>query len=1017
MGNVNYIASAGTGKTYSLVEEVVNKIYEGIDLKNMLILTFTEKAAAELKKRIAKKIEEILKSEKDIQKIKIIYNQLIQLNSGYIGTFHSVFLRLLKKYPDISGIDGSYSVLSDEEKSFVEVAYEKWIEKDYKEDEKTWEEIVDIFKDKQYLLKNSIIELYNNRLKLNFYKSSSDLYLQKKLIEELSKKLENTLDIFIKIYPVISDLPLDSNLLNAHPKKEKRYTDFPDFKYIIKRRLTSANITEEEREYYKDNLNNLINSDEFKEDEKEIAELVSHLKKQALDYNANLILKKVFDFIDFIQLLKAENKFIDFNDIIQKTFQLIKNEDIKKEIKSHFKYIFIDEFQDTDEIQAKIIKEIADDNIYIFGDPKQCIYTWRDADLNAYLDFIKDNNFEDKTLSTSYRSCQNVVEFVNNLLEKEIILNHLDKKFKNPIKTNIKEKGKIEIIKFKGFKKSSRKMKREEIDFITEIEAHYIAKLIKNLVKDGYKYSDFMILFRNNSYIHKFKEIFLKYKIPMATPEGKNIFQTKEGKTVLNILKLIEFLKRKLELLKVLKSPLYLIDDKELYQLKDILDIDKLEDKNIQVIKHLIEIKNDLTVEEIIDRIYSDTDILESFSLIDENGQAIENLKKIKNLARAKSFESYSLRDFILFAETSEVPEAESLEENSVKLLTMHKAKGLESRVVILPVLSLELSENRLNNIHKDKGQLLLNLSKAKSIQLDEDLKNQLKEEIEYENERLLYVALTRAKERLIITFNEEKASGKAFSSYIEEAIKKSQEEQFEFYEVPINEIDKEIEFVERKDNIDISSILEGLKQLENKRRELYEQFINKKRFTSVSQIMEEDYKEEINYEFSKKEEENIGLYTGILVHEILEKLEFGDSKIFTMEKVEKLAEEFKNMVPENIREKVIENSIKIVENLQKSQFIDEIKDAKILFKELPFTLYENDIFIEGRIDLIYEKDGKVVVMDYKTNKYENEEEKENIIKAYEKQKDYYLKAVRKIFPDRDVIFKLALLYKGEVVD
>ncbi len=177
---------------------------------------------------------------------------------------------------------------------------------------------------------------------------------------------------------------------------------------------------------------------------------------------------------------------------------------------------------------------------------------------------------------------------------------------------------------------------------------------------------------------------------------------------------------------------------------------------------------------------------------------------------------------------------------------------------------------------------------------------------------------------------------------------------------------------------------------------------------------MEEEKEENPVIFINKKDkEENIALYIGILVHEVLEDLDF---KNYSIEKVKQIIEKKSNKIPETMREKVVKESLEILKRFENSPLHKELKEAQIIFKELPFTYFENGKLIEGRIDIIYKKGDTLVVMDYKTNRYETEEQKEELIKIYEKQKEYYTKAVRTIFPEEKITFKLGILWKGELL-
>jgi len=1000
MGNVNFIASAGTGKTYNLVSEVIKKLKdEDISLKNLLILTFTEKAAAELKIKIAERIEEILSDQSvDEKNKKKLHKELLFLDSGYIGTFHSVFFRFLKRYPHISKIDNSFEIIDNQLDYFLDVLYEKWIEKDLEKDPEVWEYIAKIFSHKKENLKNYFKILYKERLKL----SKIDFFFEdeKEKIDNQINELKGIIKDAFRKYPFLKNLPDKYYVLNL-----KVLLKILEDKDLIK--IESENglfkMPKEDDEKYS-NLITKMRQTEGGSLEWQIVNRTQELEKAILDFNANVILKKAFDFIDFVEDIKNKERLLDFNDILYKTkIMLDENPDISQEIKNKFKYIFIDEFQDTDKIQIDIIKSISNNNIYIFGDPKQCIYTWRDADLEAYFDFINNNNFKDKALNINYRSNKKLVDFFNKMLSEGIILSCLDKKFKQSlsIPNGKNSSGRIRLIGIGLNQKNNRERYVKE-------KAIASAKVIKDLIEKGYEYKDIMILFRINEDLYKFKKILKSYDIPVSAPEDGNIFDIPEVKTIINILKLIEYPKRKIELLQVLKSAFISLEDNDLYNLKDKLDIDNLEIESLKAIKDIIRNKYNMTVEEIVDKIYQETDILESFSLIDETGSILENLKKFKIIAKQKTLENFSLRDFILFTETNTVSPAEVLEENAVRLLTMHKSKGLQSKVVIIPLIR---NSSKPRNIYRYEDKIILNFEHAKNKDFF-DYEDEIEEQLKQEEERLFYVAITRAEEELIFIKSND-FSEKNFGDFIKNFIKKFKNFiETENINIENVKIDTSLKIEEQNNNI--SDDLEKLKQKDELLEEIYQKSVEDKRFKSVSQIMaEEKDKENIGFRFSEEIDKNIGIYTGIVIHNIFEDLDFSG---FSKNQIDDLIKQKEGLIPETIKNEVIERCRDILERFENSDIHHELKNSKILFRELPFILYENEKYIEGRIDIIYEKDGKIIVMDYKTNIYKNPEEKEIIIKSYEKQKEYYLKAIEKMFPEKNIIFKLALLWNGEII-
>lgn len=991
MPNINFIASAGTGKTYSLIEEVTKKIIsENITLKEMMILTFSEKAATEIKDKIGQQItQKLLNPEIPVEDKVKLHRQLIFLDSSHIGTFHSVFLKILKRFPEISGIDNSYQILKETD-IFLSEGFELFVEKDYNKDSHNWSKIISLFGGNFPRLKNVFITLYNNRLKLSNIEENSNSEEIWKQIDNLTYKLKKLLQTFKENYP---HLITHTELFNVPLHRLEIITEHPaeisiKEKFLIKRNIGGIkNMPESKKNFYYKDVKPLFNDEAFKDIERDILNTAYQINLLSKDYNARTVLQKFYQFSNFINNLKKEEKLIDFNDILEKTVSLVNNPYINQHIKNNLKYIFVDEFQDTDLIQTKILKALSKDNIYLFGDPKQCIYTWREADLNVYFRFLQENNFQDVVLDTNYRSSEKLVQFFNEIVKSEKFLSHIDKKFK----TELKSKHKLPHSQIKLYHLKTEKISIKE-------EARFTAELIKNLLTEGYNLSDIFILFFKNEDLKIFRDILSSCGLQASGKTPYSLYSTFEVQTVINILKVINNIEDEISLLNVLKSPLILMDDIEI--IKQRSNLTDLKHPVLNLIKQLSDNKHSTSLRDIVNKIYEETDLLRLFSLTDKGYNAVKNLNKFRSIAEGYSLEGITLPEFLNHIENSKEDEADEDSENSIKLLTMHKSKGLESKVVIIPLLNKNLKAI-INSVNIVEGKPILKIDRAVSKEF-EQCKESLKQEIINEWERLFYVAITRAKEKLFFISSGSKVEKNSFYSML-------------ISSVNLKGIQEEIPPIQKTINVETvnqtisDSLIQKVKETEEITKRSKHILSQKKPalFVSVSKIME---KEEDNYSGRGGE---TAVYVGILTHSVLENINLND---FRLEEAKAVAQRLSSNIPENIRETILSQAIKLLEKYPDSQIDRELKTADILFKEFPFVIKENGRFIEGRIDLIYQKGDTIYVMDFKTNRYETEEEKTWIINQYEKQKEYYLKAVSKLFPDKKVIFRLGLLWKGEVI-
>ena len=993
MANINYIASAGTGKTYTLIEEVKKKIEEGTSLKNILILTFTQKAAEEIKERLRNRLFQ------DIEKNPSLYREILNIERSNIGTFHSIFLKILKKYPDITGIDNSVDILTWQLELFFEKVFEEWIEIDYSKNEGEWEKLVEIID--RYSLRKTFEVLYLNRIRLK--EENEDGSLEKKLNEK-KEKLLKIIDEFYEKYKRILD------------KVEKNHfrNDLNEIKSLLKENnIISYKIEEPPTKrglksfIFKDSIpieiKNLLKEDSlFREIDKKIHQYTKEIQELTFLLNYQILIKKFYQFSEFFQKRKEEEGYIDFNDILEKTNKLLEKEEIAEELRRSFKFIFIDEFQDSDILQLEIIQKIANNNIYVFGDPKQCIYEWRDANLQSYFSFLTKNSFLDKTLDKNWRSCKNLVDFFNELFTKYQLLSHIDSfspKYRQPLKATKKQEGEVKIFCLNREKNS------------LEEEAKFCINLIETLKKEGHQYKDIMILFRRNNSIKQFSKLLVEKGIPVETVASENLFEEKEIKLIINILEYINTSDPML-FFKILTSPILNFSFKEIYKNKN--NLEDIPHQLLNTLKNLKENHFHMSLEEILERILENSYIESFFSIYSE--QAKQNIKKLKYIVNLLSQEGYTISDFLEYIKNADISTPILEETNSVKLMTIHSAKGLESPVVILPLISSEPYHTVFSprEISVFDNKVAINLSKAKNRHFLK-YKEEIVESIKNEEERLFYVAVTRAKEKLYFIsskcdFNKKKKSNKTFK-YIDFLVEIFPKEKYQNLWEDIAEI-KDIQ-AKKKIFTPDKNLIKKVKEIQKRLKDKYETSLNNEIFTSVTKILEKNQETEKEKQTSLEITKEKAIYIGILVHEILEEI---DIKNFSYKTAKEKVYEKLEKIPEEIRQEILEETLKILSRFENSKIYSFIKETDILAKELSFTLKEKDKYIEGRIDLVCKKDNQIIIIDFKTNRYKGKKDIEKLKQLYRNQKIYYEKAIKKVFHKKDILFALALLQNGDLV-
>lgn len=415
-----------------------------------------------------------------------------------------------------------------------------------------------------------------------------------------------------------------------------------------------------------------------------------------------------------------KNNAVDFDDLLILPIKLFEeNKDILEKYQEQFKYILIDEYQDTNEAQYKLTKMLSEKYrlITCVGDDSQSIYSFRGANYKNILNFEKDYK-DAKTilLEQNYRSTSYILNAAN-----DVIKNNKMKKEKN-LWTSRGEGNKVKY--YRALSESD--------------EAYYVVKGIKQAISNGNNYDDIAVLYRTNAQSRNLEEAMLKENIPYRVVGSFYFYSRKEIKDLLAYLRLIHNEKDNISLLRVINTPKRGIGLKTIENLTKKADEENISiyeaitsGKELEfkrIIEKLKELSENVTLTELIDKILTGTGIKEELEKEEDltSEVRLENLEEFKSIT--KSFEEreglISLEDFLL--EISLVSDAEEYKDdtNRVSLMTVHSVKGLEYKDVFI----VGMEEGIFPHM------------------------NSLMESSEIEEERrLAYVAITRAKDNLTI--------------------------------------------------------------------------------------------------------------------------------------------------------------------------------------------------------------------------------------------------------------------------
>lgn len=471
-----------------------------------------------------------------------------------------------------------------------------------------------------------------------------------------------------------------------------------------------------------------------------IASEISKAKDSMIDaheyentYETDYIGSKIAKVYSLYQQELKKNNAMDFDDLIYNCIRLFKeHKDVLEKYQFKFKYIMVDEYQDTNYSQYLLIKMLSamHKNICVVGDDDQSIYTWRGADIRNILEFEKDfDNVLQIKLEQNYRSTSNIINAAHSVIRKN------NERKEKKIWTDANDGEKIKLY--------SATSERDE--------SNYVATNIRKMVAElGYDYKDFAVLYRANSLSRTYEEAFMKYGIPYKIFGGLKFYDRMEIKDILAYFRIIDNKFDDISLKRIINVPKRSIGAKTIEKIEayarennmSILDaMDEVDDivsttktrESVKKFKLLISslkaLANVLPVSELLDKVLENTNYkklyLEENSV--ENQSRLENIEELKSVVKEFELnsEDKTLSAFLQNATLSTDMDEKIKNDNYVSLMTIHSSKGLEFRAVFLVALEEDIFPSSRSILEESKLE---------------------------EERRLCYVAITRAKEKLFMT-------------------------------------------------------------------------------------------------------------------------------------------------------------------------------------------------------------------------------------------------------------------------
>ena len=450
-----------------------------------------------------------------------------------------------------------------------------------------------------------------------------------------------------------------------------------------------------------------------------------------LEEGINSVVDKVYE--GYEKYLRSNN-IVDFSDLLMLPIFLFRdNPDILEIYQDKFKYIMVDEYQDTNTAQYTLIRMLAEKyrNLCVVGDPDQCIYSWRNADMNNIINFKNDyKEAKEYKLEQNYRSTSHIVNAANDIIRRNAV--------------------RIEKSIWTSNEMGSRIAMHTAMD--EHYEASFVSEQIKALVGSGYKYKDIVILYRTKSQSRAFEERFLREKLPYEIIGGHNFYDRKEIKDIIAYLNVIVNPHDGLSITRIINTPARGISGKTLAKLieyasindinlydalemADAIDVSHKAKNSLKAFHAMIEsfrtMSQNLTLRKLLERILEDSGYMDSLrnsiqalatERLENIGEILSAISEYEEKDEDKSINGFL--DYISLLTTQDEMDDKEKSGNKVTLMTVHAAKGLEFSAVFVV------------GVERD---IFPHIRSATPDGIAEE-------------RRLFFVAVTRAKEKLYVS-------------------------------------------------------------------------------------------------------------------------------------------------------------------------------------------------------------------------------------------------------------------------
>jgi ATP-dependent helicase/nuclease subunit A len=840
------IANAGSGKTKVLVEKYLSILLANADYhpRDLIAITFTEQAARDLKRKILDEIERRLSIETTAADIRRRLNEIrFLLGSAQISTIHAFCNQLLRTYPVEANVDASFGILFPPEDRIlldeaIRAVFYRILEAAYKDETGSEAQFLPLFRTLGRKVASEAMHSMMSRRST----SVDIIKLVSKInnAEMLAAWNAAIQDFIEKRFLAEIDPEWYGKCLTEHPhsskKSQKARAALSTFLAAkgLKEKATHAIALL--NEFHTKEWSKLANGivDKMFEDaiEHEIAPRLERLNRiksvvdsyidpsMTADFESSYLsltrsLVELFEHVlEEYESTKIAHGLIDHDDSLLKTLALVEVPEIAAELAAKYRHILVDEYQDTDPVQYRIIDRItshlqAGNTLTIVGDPKQSIYSFRNAELPLFFETVGSiqsssrNSFVE--LQENFRILPAPLAVINTLFEhifNDRALPDSPKHLPLIQARPAKDDGKVEIL-----------ISDEQLGDERLSESEIIARKINELLASGYviedkqtlrpvEYRDIAILQRSRGRQKAIERALYAHQIPFSIYSGTGFYSRQE---IIDILTYLQFLLDPTDdvaLAGTLRSPFFTFEDRDLLKIAvertpsdntfwDIVarvcrssDVPLHWQRAYTQLSENSALVGRIAAYQLINKIYEETRVFGIYEQLQFGRQAIANLEKFAAMALAGEsspfFGTYDFVERILLLADRDDQEAQADlrdDEDTVRIMTIHAAKGLEFPIVILPQLERDLTKKDSRQIDvlldQSLGAVLTVRDSAIQHWVYKLARHEQRERELDEEKRIFYVAATRARDYLILSasLEDRKTPANSYLRWIEQAL------------------------------------------------------------------------------------------------------------------------------------------------------------------------------------------------------------------------------------------------------